>query len=118
MEKFKPVTKPCSLDFYSIFEEDGVKYIHVHGYTYGSDGYWANMECCWFIERLDDFIAHTKENEDYADEVYSDLKQYQGDHTAEEIVDIINHYFDGNCADAFLDFSEITMDTPCGNYVC
>ena len=117
MKKFNPVTSPVELDFYSIYEQDGVKMIHIFGYSYKSDDYWANMECCWFIEPLADFIEHLKENENYVDDTYCELKQYQGDYTETEMVDIINHYFDGHCADAYLDFSELTQDTPVGDYV-
>ena len=129
MLPFIPLTAPEELDFFSIFEDMGVKYIHIFGYSYKSDSneyvsednpngiYWANMECCWFIEPLAEFIAHLKENENYVDDTYCELNQYQGDLTAEEMTDTINHYFDGHCADAYLTFEEITMDTPCGDYV-
>ena len=129
MEKFEKVTKPLALDFYSISEDNGVKFIHVNGYSYKSDSmeyvseenpdgtYWANMECCWFIEQLEEFIKKLHENENYIDDTYCDLNQYQGDHSENEMVDIINHYFDGKPADFYLPFGEITMDTPCGNYV-
>ena len=129
MEKFNEVTKPISLDFYSIYEDGGVKYIHIFGYSYESSSndyvteenpngiYWANMECCWFIESLANFIQHVKENENYVDDTYCELKQYQGDYTAERMVDIINHYFNNKPADYYLSFEDITEDTPCGNYV-
>lgn len=129
MKAFEPLTAPEELDFYTIFEDFGIKYIHIFGYSYKSsnydyktednpDGtYWANMECCRFIEPLAEFIAHLKENENYVDDTYCELNQYQDDLTAEQMTDTINHYFDGHCADAYLGFEEITMDTPCGNYV-
>lgn len=129
MLPFVPLTAPEELDFFSIFEDMGVKYIHIFGYSYKSDSmeyvseenpdgiYWANMECCWFIEPLSEFIANLKENENYVDDTYCELKQYQGDFTPQEMTDTINHYFDGHCADAYLTFEEITMDTPCGDYV-
>ena len=124
MLPFIPLTTPQELDFFSIFEDMGVKFIHIFGYSYKSDSneyvtpenpdgiYWANMECCGFIEPLSEFIANLKENENYVDDTYCELKQYQGDFTAEEMTDVINHYFDGHCADAYLGFEEITMDTP------
>ena len=129
MLPFIPITTPQELDFFSIFEDMGVKYIHIFGYSYKSDSneyvtpenpdgiYWANMECSGFIEPLSEFIANIKENENYVDDTYCELNQYQGDFTAEEMTDAINHYFDGHCADAYLGFEEITMDTPCGDYV-
>jgi len=129
MEKFKKVRKPVALDFYSIYEDGGVKYIHIFGYSYESSSmeyvskknpygtYWANVECCWFIEPLSDFIKHFAENDQYVDDTYAMLSQYQGDYDKDRMVDIINHYFDGKPADYSLGFGAITMDTPCGNYV-
>ena len=129
MEKFEKVTKPLELDFYSISEVDGIKVIHIFGYSYKSDSmefvskqnpdgiYWANMECCWFIEKVEDFIQHLKTNKNHIDDTYAELKQYQGDYTSKWMIDIINHYFNGKPADFYLSFEEITMDTPCGNYV-
>ena len=76
------------------------------------------MECCWFIEPLSEFIQHLSENDQYVDDTYAELKQYQGDYTPKRVIDIINHYFDGKPADYSLGFGGITMDTPCGNYVC
>lgn len=116
--KFTPLTRPKSLDFYSIYEDNGVKHIRIFGYSYESDCYWAMMECGGFVEPLADFIAHVEENEDYVNDTYADLNQYQEDYTAEEMVNAINHYFDGHCAGAYLGFGFITEDTPCGDYVC
>ena len=131
MKTFKPVVKPFEGDFYSIHEEHGKKYIHVDGYTYKSsnseystednpDGiYWANLQVCWFIYELSEFIANYKERgTEWVNENYEGLKQYQADFTDEEMLDAINHYFDNKTPDAYLDFSELTEDTPCGTYVC
>ena len=117
MTPFKSITKPISVDFFSIYEEQGKKYIHVFGYSYESDDYWANMECCWFIFPVSEFVANLKENENFVDDTYCDLNQYQGDLTADEMTDTINHYFNGHGADAYLDFGEVSEDTPCGDYI-
>lgn len=129
MEKFEKVTKPLELDFYSISEVDGIKVIHIFGYSYKSDSmefvskqnpdgvYWANMECCWFIEPLEEFIQNLRADYNYVNDSYCEVKQYQSDNNDEQMVNIINHYFDGKPADFYLSFEEITMDTPCGNYV-
>lgn len=129
MKKFKPVSKPIEGDFYSIYENNGVKYIHINGYTYKSDSeefvseknpdgiYWASMECCWFLEPLAEFIQNLRFNYNYVDDTYCELKQYQGDYTEEEMTDIINGYFNGECPDGYLAFEELTEDTPCGNYI-
>ena len=117
------VTEPKEVEFYSI-EPDGQggKQIHVWGYCYteGDDqgeGPWRNVEYTGFIEPLSEFIEHLKQNENYVDNHASELTQYIGDYYDEGIVDIINHYFNGYTADRELYYSEITIDTPCGDYV-
>ena len=117
MEKFNKATEPEELDFYSIYKRNEKKEIHVFGYTYYGDK-WNSLEVCWFIEELADFIKHLQNDEEYVNTMYSELKQYQQDFSDEETVNCINHYFDGEPADYRLPFSEITMETPCGNYVC
>ncbi len=123
MEKFNAVTEPMELEFYSI-EDDGQggKDIHVFGYLYANgedngEGEWRDVEYTGFIEPLEDFIRHYAEDDSYVDNTAGDLNQYIGDCTDEEVVDIINHYFCGHPADYRLPYSEITADTPCGNYV-
>jgi len=61
------------MDFYSI-EPDGKggKQIHLFGYCYEDEDYgegpWRNVEYTGFIEPLQEFINHLKENEDYVSE--------------------------------------------------
>lgn len=122
MEKFNGVTEPTELEFYSI-EEDGQggKQVHLLGYTYGSedngDGAWRGLEPCGILVPLDEFIKGVATEDDYTDRLICEAKQYEGDYTDEGIMDYINHYFDGKPADYRLHYSDITMDTPCGNYV-
>ena len=130
MTKFSPIKQPRELDFFSIFEMDGIKYIHVYGYLYKSSNreyksvdnpggiFWANMECCGFLFPLAEFIKNYTENRDFVNDTYSELPQYQDDLTAEEMVNTINTYFNSHPADAYLPFGEITMETKCGNHVC
>ena len=130
MTKYSPITLPKELDFFSIYEEDGIKYIHVFGYSYKSSNseytsadnpsgtYWANMECCGFLFPLAEFIKGYAENPDFMNDTYCEVPQYQDDLTADEMVKTINTYFDGRPADAYLPFGEITMETVCGDYVC
>lgn len=112
------VTEPQEMEFYSI-EPDGKggKQIHVLGYCY-HEGCWHNVEYTGFIEPLQEFIDHLKEGEDYVDNRASGLTQYVGDYNDGEMTDIINDYFNGHTADRRLAYSEITIDTPCGDYVC
>ena len=138
MLNFKPVTRPSDVDFFTIrTDKNGVKQIKLWGYTYESsdkeweseenpDGiYWANMECCGLELPLEEFLSDDCD----IDNLYCEATQYQGDYSEKDIVDVINHYYqrivfsvdypsknDGN-PDAYLDFGELTMDTPDGDYV-
>lgn len=121
-KRLPEVTEPEELEFYSI-EPDGQggKQIHVLGFCYNGedngDGPWRNVEYTWFIEPLQEFIDHLNEDENYVVNHASELKQYIGDYYDDGIVDIINHYFCGHTANRRLDYSEITIDTPCGDYI-
>jgi hypothetical protein len=121
MEKFVKLTEPEEVDLFSIYEESGVKCIRIYGYTWfdypdeGENG-WRLQEYKWFVEELGEFIGHLKEDEDYVDHHAQGLTQYVSVMDETEMTDTINHYFNGKCADAYLGFEQITMDTPCGNY--
>ena len=113
---------PQEAEFFSIEPDgNGGKQIHIFGYCYiGEDdgkGPWRNVEYTGFIEPLQEFIKHLKADENYVDNTAANLNQYIGDYTDEGIVDIINHYFNSHTADRLLYYSEITMDTPCGDYM-
>lgn len=116
------VTEPEEMEFYSI-EPDGQggKQIHILGYTYASDNntkdYWRVAEGTFMIFPLQEFIDNLQQDEDYVSNLWCDAKQYEGDYTDEQVVDIINHYFDGRTANRRLHYSEITIDTPCGDYI-
>ena len=119
MKKFKKLTAPQELDFFQIFEnEDGVKHIHILGYCYERDDDWGNVEATFIIVPLSEFVEKYKKGDrDYTDLLYQEANQYQEDISAEKMTEIINTYFNGQPADYYLDFSGITEDTPCGNYV-
>lgn len=116
------VTEPEELDFYSV-EPDGLggKQIHIFGSCTCcedmGEGAWRNEEYTGFIEPLSGFIEHMKQDEDYVGNKAAELNQYVGDYNDEGMADVINHYFDGHTADRRLAYAEITMDTPCGNYI-
>lgn len=122
METFNRVTEPMELEFFSI-EPDGKggKQIHIHGYLYtnGEDlcgGTWRNVEYSFFIVPLQEFIERYREDSDYVEQTACELKQYIGDHTDAEVLDIINSYYNGKPADYLMEYCEIDMATPCGNY--
>lgn len=122
MEKFNKVTEPTELEFFSIDPDgNGGKEIHIGGYIYASDtdfgdGYWRNVEYTFCIIPLKEFIKNLVEDEDYINNIESEIKQYIGDCTEEDVVECINNYFNGKPADYTLTYGEITEDTPCGNY--
>lgn len=123
MEKLNKLTKPEEFNFYDIYEDNnGVKNIHIFGYVYKGDEDWKNCEFSGFIEPLSEFIEHYKNYSgdcgNYVDEGFCEYAMYEGDHSAEEILDIINNYHGKNAEVFILDFEDITEDTPCGNYVC
>lgn len=128
---FTPIDKPMSVEFFSIFTDGkGQRFIHLHGYTYESDDYWANMEACGILVPLAEFISNYKGDKggDYINTLYEEAKQYQGDYDEQGIVEVINHYYrdivfsvdydngNGN-PDAYLDYGDITPDTPDGQYI-
>ena len=117
MKRFEKVSEPIELDFYSIeLDSDGNKQINIFGYTaYGE--YWEHNEMGGLIVQLDQFIENVHDDEYYVSTLIGESKQYINDADEEEIVDVINSYFDGSPADYELPYEEITMDTPCGNYV-
>lgn len=120
LDRLKATAQPVETDFYSIKDDGkGGKQIHIMGFSYLRDEEpeWGNVECTFCIEPLAEFIEHTKQDEGYATDLASSVKQYQGDYTTEEMTDICNHYFGGKTANKVLCYSEITMDTPCGDYV-
>lgn len=120
MKKFEKLTEPEELDFYSIeLDHNGKKQVHVSGYVYGDtdDEYWRYVEVCFFIEPLEEFIKHVAEDSDYVFKMMGEHKNYIDDLTEKEVVETINNYF-GHPADYYLHYSEITIDTPCGDYVC
>ena len=114
--------EPQEVEFYSI-EPDGKggKQIHILGFTYASDNktddYWRVAEGTFMIVPLQEFIDNLKADVDYVGNLWCDTKQYEGDYTEQQVRDMMNDYFDGHRADRLLQYSEITMDTPCGNYM-
>ena len=117
MKKFEKLTSPKELDFFEICTINGEKYIHLFGYTYQSDIDWRNIECTGLLIPIAEFVRDYKENEEYINELYQSCTQYEGEYSSQEILDIINSYYNGNPPQFYLGFADITEDTPCGDYV-
>jgi len=121
MRPFIAVTKPIYGDFFSILEMGGVKYIHTFGYIYDNGDVWSLNEVSRFFMPLAYFVKEMNTYEDkwdYIDELYEACPQYYDEYPTEEAcTEAINHFFDGKPADSYLSFTDITEDTPCGNYI-
>ena len=120
MKGFKKISEPIEMEFFSIEPDyNGGKQIHILGYTYESDtdfgeGTWRDVDFTFCIIPLDEFIKnYAKGGIDYVGEIEDEVKQYIGDKTEEEIVELTNNYFKNG---SVLEYSEITLDTPCGDY--
>jgi hypothetical protein len=134
--KFK---KPEECELFSVIEEDGKKYVHVHGFiweasgerdwkdrehgdgrTNEKDGFWVLTEYARYLIPIKEFIEKVK-NPDYCFEVGTKYQQYDYDCTTKEMVEFMNTYFfdceGGHGANARLPYAEVTVDTPCGDYV-
>jgi hypothetical protein len=142
---FTPLFAPSEVEFFSIYTRNGIKYIHLWGYTYETsnfdyqtednpDGtYWANMEACGVEIPLAEFLKESKGYDspaDYVNDLYEQAKQYQNDYDEDGIVEVINHYYrdivfsvderakNEGMPDAWLGYDTLTMDTPDGDYIC
>lgn len=121
MKKFKPIKKIDSksvyTDFYSIEEINGVKHIHIFGCLWADDGRIFCEEYVGFVEPLADFISHLNEDAYYVGNKIATLTQYSENMEETDAIECINTYFDGKGADYILDYTDITTDTPIGNYM-
>lgn len=105
-------------ELYEIYTDyEGKRIIHIFAYTYMGDD-WRLTEGTGIIIPLDEFIANfTEQGEEYTDELWRETNQYDGAMSAAELVTTINGFFNGYPADAFLQYGDITPDTPDGNYI-
>lgn len=117
MRKFNPVSKPKALDCYAIELDDlGQKQISLLGYTYKGDQ-WKTIDVRGVCLPLSEFVEGMEESEDYVQSLLECSKEYEHDVTAEECCVAINRFYDGKPADYYLNFTDVTIDTPVGNYV-
>lgn len=106
-------------DLYSIEMNDGRKVIHVNGYFYDACGDEEkpirHVEACWCYVDIEELVQ-VEDRQDAVDEAFSYCKQYIADLTNEEAQEQLDHYFNGN-PPSRLCYSDITLDTPCGDYI-
>lgn len=108
-------------DLYSIEMYNGKKVIHVNGYFYDScddeENPIRHVEACWCYMDIEELMRIADEDkQDMIDETFSLCNQYIDDLTEERAQNILDHYFNGNPPERLL-YSDITLDTPCGDYI-
>lgn len=96
-------------DYYSIYEENGEKYIKFWGYFYECD---EAIEFCNAYIKLKEFLNDRSMR--YAVEVSA--KQYITSMTEDEAIEEMNTYYNGNPPVPY-PLEDVTMETPCGDYV-
>ena len=118
IKPFERTIEPFEGDFFSIEEdENGRKQIHIDGSNWKSDDEWRHSEYVFLIVPLDEFIPNVAARGiEYVDELFEGAKTGILEHTGPEIIQMMNHYFNGERPDGFLDYCDISMDTPVGNY--
>lgn len=118
IEPFSCNDTPFEGDFFSIEEdENGRKQIHIDGSNWKSDDEWRHSEYVFLIVPLDEFVSNfAARGIEYVDELFEGAKTGILEHTSSEIVQMMNHYFNGERPDGFLDYCNISLDTPVGNY--
>ena len=106
-------------DVFTIFiDYDGEKKVHFYGYGYYADDSsktpYRFLEYIGFIYPLKDvlYMGFVEFEGEYQDSV----KQFMTDCTEEEMIDIYNHYDEGNMPTKIW-IDEITPHTPCGCYI-
>ena len=103
-------------DFFSIEYENGEKILHYYGWTYERDDEelpWASVELTFCYAPLSEIIEQGVGEWMTDAPVY--VQQYQGDYTEEGIIDVIEHYFDGEPG-IHITGDDITEDLDYGDY--
>lgn len=95
-------------------EADGTKFMHIHGDSYfaydDSELPFRFVEYTFAYMPLKDILAGGMPNGDW----YAEFMQYIQDCTEEELVEIYEHYDNGNMPTII---TELAEDLPCGCYI-
>lgn len=118
MEKFTKMSEPVELINYTIYlTPSGVKGIQIIGHCYKRDYDWCVVSYIGIDLPLPEFILNYKLNKDsYVNELMESAKKYEEYTSDNEMLRTINKYYGGEYT-YFMPFSEITPDTPYGNYI-
>lgn len=107
-------------DYYEIIGYGTEKDIHFFGYFYccgedNGEGECREVEYCGFECPLNEFLEWRNDPDEY-DIRQESCKQYIGDCTEKEAIEMMNTFYGGK-PPIELSLDDITMDTPCGYYV-
>lgn len=106
-------------DIYSVEIVNGEKVIHVDGYYYDTGGNEGKpfrlIEACWCYVPLSKIVG-VENAETIIDEEFGDCKQFIQDLTLSEAEYALNNHCNGS-PPIPLDYTELTMSTPCGQYI-
>lgn len=98
---------------YQVEEYCGQKEIHVDGYIYWNDDHYDLVQACGCIVPIELLKSKTEEGiNDIVKDAFSNVKQYQGEINAEQILSYYNPKKNKPLA-----FYEVNENTPCGFYV-
>ena len=124
----KRIFAPFECELYSIVEygkqtpdEKSDLRVELVGFLWQDDGPWHFTETrqygipvAEFAQKYKEYEEHGKE---YVTELQVDARQYEQEMNRKEALEYILAYFNGRQADENLHYSEITTDTPAGNYI-
>lgn len=103
-----------SIDLFAIINKE----VHIFGTLWRDCEDVHNTTYKFAIVPLNEFVeGYKKDEEYYVDNVLQEVQQYESDGlTAKDAEEIFNTYFNGVGPEDELNYSEITTETPDGNY--
>ena len=102
------------IDFFSILHGE----VHIFGTLWKDCEDIHEVTYKFAIVPIFEFVKKYKESGmDYVNDLLGGVQQYESDNlTEEDAEDIFSHYYNGVSPEGELDYSEIAINTPEGNY--
>ena len=102
------------IDFFSILHGE----VHIFGTLWKDCEDIHEVVYKFAIVPIFEFVRKYKESGmDYVNDLLGGVQQYESDNlTEEDAEDIFSHYYNGVSPEGELDYSEIAINTPEGNY--
>lgn len=103
-------------DWYSIEEQNGVKFVHYHGFAvpYWKDGLWSFIDLTWCYFPLSE-VLEAEDREEVFRFNAEQVKQYQCEVSEAEAESIAESYCDKSSV-TFLPLRYLAYDIPIGSY--